>query len=166
LLGWDILSPLIGIVRGTVDQFVSRIRVRLGRGGLDSRAPDSAAMQMRLAESTAELDAARTILMHDVHEILGRAARGERFSPLDRARYLRDRAFSAKLCLQAANRMYEALGGHAVFQSEPIQRLHRDAYVLVHREAMMMDVTGQIFGRLILEENASPPPWQVQGIDG
>jgi alkylation response protein AidB-like acyl-CoA dehydrogenase len=147
LLGWDLLAPLIGMVRGCIDEFVAGARERSGPAG---RAADSAALQIRLAEATAEVAAAQALLLADIREMLSRGAEGDRFTDLDRARYQRDRAFGTKLCLQAVNRLFEASGGHAIFQSAPIQRFYRDAQAATHRETMLLDVAGQNFGRIVL----------------
>jgi 3-hydroxy-9,10-secoandrosta-1,3,5(10)-triene-9,17-dione monooxygenase len=147
LLGWDLLGPLIGMVRGCIDEFVLAARLRSGPAG---RAADSPALQIRLAEACAEAAASQSLLLADVREMLARGAVGGRFTELDRARYQRDRAFGTKLCLQAVNRLFEASGGHAIFQSAPIQRFFRDAQAATHRETMLLDVAGQNFGRMML----------------
>jgi 3-hydroxy-9,10-secoandrosta-1,3,5(10)-triene-9,17-dione monooxygenase len=82
--------------------------------------------------------------------MLERGSRCDLFTELDRARYQRDRAFITKLCLQAVNRVFEASGGHALFQSDAMQRFHRDAHAATHRETMLLDLAGQAFARLTL----------------
>lgn len=146
LLGWDLAAPVIGIAQGAVDAFTSRLRGTAGAG----RTADSAPMQMRLAEASAEVDAARVLHRHDIDEMLDRAARGEPFTATDRARYRRDKAFVVRLCVQAVNRLFEGSGAHAVFDSEPIQRFHRDAHGASHHAALAWDVAAEQFGRQAL----------------
>ena len=43
--------------------------------------------------------------------MLQRAERGESFAPLERARYMRNKTYVAKLCVQAVNRLFDAGGG-------------------------------------------------------
>src|SRR5262249_58420106 len=83
LTGWDLAAPLIGIAQGAVDEFASRLRGTSGAG----RTAESVAMQLRLAEAAAEVDAARTIHAQDIREIIDKGMRGETFTELDRARY-------------------------------------------------------------------------------
>jgi alkylation response protein AidB-like acyl-CoA dehydrogenase len=151
LIGWDLLAPLIGMAQGCIDEFIAAARARSGPRG---RASQVFHMQVRVAEASAELDAARALLLSDMREMLAQGDRGECFSDLDRARYPRDRAFITKLCLQAVNRLFEASGGHAIFQSEPMQRFFRDAQAATHRETMLLDVAGQAYGRLAMGEEA------------
>jgi len=143
LAGWDLAAPLIGIAQGAADEFVARAQRMSGPG----RSADSVALQLRLAESAAEVDAARALHRQDIREILDRAARGEGFSELDRIRYRRDKAFITRLCVRAVDRLFEGSGARAVLDSEPIQRCHRDAHGASHHAALSWDLVAEQFGR-------------------
>jgi len=143
LAGWDLAAPLIGIAQGAIDEFVARAQRMSGPG----RAADSVALQLRLAEAAAEVDAARALHRQDIREILDRAARGDGFSDLDRIRYRRDKAFIARLCVRAVDRLFEGSGARAVMDSEPIQRCHRDAHGASHHAALSWDLVAEQFGR-------------------
>jgi 3-hydroxy-9,10-secoandrosta-1,3,5(10)-triene-9,17-dione monooxygenase len=149
--GWDLAAPLVGIGQGAVDEFAARLQ---RMAGPDAAAPGVAA-QLRLAEAAAEVDAARAVHQHAAREILDKAARGEAFTSIERARYRRDKAFVAKLCVQAVNRLFEASGARAVLDSEPIQRCHRDVHTASHHAALGWDVAAEQFARhaLGLEPN-------------
>jgi 3-hydroxy-9,10-secoandrosta-1,3,5(10)-triene-9,17-dione monooxygenase len=146
LIGWDLVSPLVGIAQGAVDEFAARLHGTSGPG----RTADAVPVQMRLAEAAAEVDAARTIHQHAIREMLDRGVREESFTELDRARYRRDKAFVVKLCVQAVNRLFEASGAHAVLSSNPMQRFHRDAHSLSHHAALGWDIAAEQFGRQAL----------------
>ena len=146
LLGWDLVAPMIGIARGMIDEFIIRLSGTTGAG----RTAESEAVHIRLSHACAEVDAARALMHRDVREILDRAAAGEGYSPLDRARYRRDRAYAIQLCLQSANRIFDISGAHALFDSVALQRYHRDAHAVAHRDTLLMDFGGQDFGRLAL----------------
>ena len=146
LLGWDLVAPMLGITRGMIDEFTERMAGTSGPG----RTADSAAVQLRLSQASAELDAARALMDRDIREILGKAENGEGFPPLERARFRRDKAFVTQLCLQAVNRLFDLSGGHALFDSVSLQRFHRDAQAVAHRDGLIMDLGGQQYGRLAL----------------
>ena len=146
LLGWDLVAPMIGIARGMTDEFIGRLSGTTGAG----RTAESEAVHIRLSHACAEVDAARALMHRDVREILDRAAAGEGYSALDRARYRRDRAYAIQLCLQSANRIFDISGAHALFDSVALQRYHRDAHAVAHRDTLLMDFGGQDFGRLAL----------------
>ena len=146
LLGWDLVAPMLGIARGMTDEFVTRLTGTSGPG----RTADSAAIHIRLAQASAEVDAAQALMDRDVREILDRGESGGSFSTLERATYRRDKAFVTQLCLQAVNRLFDLSGGHALFDSEPLQRFHRDAQAAAHRDTLIMDIGGQQYGRVAL----------------
>jgi 3-hydroxy-9,10-secoandrosta-1,3,5(10)-triene-9,17-dione monooxygenase len=143
LTGWDLVAPLVGIAQGAVDEMGTRLRGTSGPG----RTAESVAVQLRLAEASAEVDAARTLHRADIAEMLDTAARGAPITPLARARYRRDKAFVAKLCVQAVNRLFEASGARGILDSEPIQRFHRDAHGASHHAALAWDIAAEQFGR-------------------
>lgn len=147
LTGWDLAAPVVGMAQGAIDELASRLAGTSGPG----RTADSVALQLRLAEASAEVDAARALHRHDVREMLEKAARGEVFTELDRARYRRDKAFIARLCLQAANRLFEASGARGVLESDPIQRFHRDVHGATHHAALGWDAVAEQFGRTLLQ---------------
>jgi 3-hydroxy-9,10-secoandrosta-1,3,5(10)-triene-9,17-dione monooxygenase len=146
LLGWDLVTPLIGIAQGAVDEFTDRFRGTSGPG----RSAESMVIQVRLAEAAAEVDAARALLRQDIQDMLAKAACGASFTALEIARYQRDRAFVTQLCVQAVNRLFEVSGGHALFNTDPLQRMHRDAIAVSHRDGYILDFGGQPYGRLAL----------------
>jgi alkylation response protein AidB-like acyl-CoA dehydrogenase len=152
LTGWDLVAPIVGVAQGAVDEFAARLRGTSGPG----RTADSVAAQLRLAEASAEVDAARTLHRHDIREMLDKAARGDEFTDGDRARYRRDKAFVAKLSVQAVNRLFEASGARAVLESEPMQRFHRDAHGASHHAALSWDVAAEQFGRHALGLGPGP----------
>jgi 3-hydroxy-9,10-secoandrosta-1,3,5(10)-triene-9,17-dione monooxygenase len=153
MTGWDLVAPIIGIAQGAVDEFTSRLRGTSGVG----RTADSVPLQLRLAEASAEVDAARAIHRHDIAEILDKAARGAPFTPMDRVRYRRDKGFVARLCVQAVNRLFEGSGARGLFDTEPIQRFHRDAHAASHHAALAWDAVAEEYGRQVLRRQRDQP---------
>ena len=146
LLGWDLVAPMLGIAQGMMDEFIGRLRGTSGPG----RTADSPAVHLRLSEAAAEVDAGRALMDRDIAEILRKGKEGERFTPLERAKFRRDKAFVTQLGLRAVNRLFDLSGGHALFDSQPLQRFHRDAQAVAHRDGLIMDLGGQQYGRVAL----------------
>lgn len=146
LLGWDLVAPMLGIAQGMIDEFTARLVGTSGPG----RTADSPAIHLRLSEASAEVDAARIFLRHDISEIFKKAREGETFTSLERARYRRDKAFITQLCLGSINRLFNLSGGHALFDSAALQRYHRDAQAVAHRDGLVMELGGQQYGRVAL----------------
>ena len=124
-----------------------RDRVSMSTG---QKAMDHASVHLRLAEASAEVTAARMLVLNDTREVLARARQGEMPTIGDRTRYRRDQCYAAKLSVQAVNRVFEGSGGHALFDSSAIQRLHRDAHAASHHFVLAWDAVAEDFGRVRL----------------
>jgi 3-hydroxy-9,10-secoandrosta-1,3,5(10)-triene-9,17-dione monooxygenase len=146
MAGWDLAAPLVGIAQGAIDEFTARLLRTSGPG----RTADSVALQLRLAEAAAEVDAARSLHRADIAEMLDRASHGDAFTHLDRARYRRDKAFVARLCVRAVDRLFEGGGARAILDADPIQRCHRDVHGASHHAALSWDLVAEQFGRQAL----------------
>lgn len=150
LLIWELICPLIGIADAAIEEFVTRWRGTVGR----SRSGEGAQMQVRLAHAGAEVDAAKALFHKSMNDLLSMAGDNQPYSELDKARFSRDKAFVVQLCVQAVNRLFDVSGGRSLYLSERMQRLHRDAHALSHRDGMILDFAGEAWGREMLR---APP---------
>jgi 3-hydroxy-9,10-secoandrosta-1,3,5(10)-triene-9,17-dione monooxygenase len=146
LTGWDLVAPIVGMAQGMVDAFAEHFQGTSGPG----RTADSVLVQVRLAEAAVEVDAARELHRRTIDDMLKKAAQGEAFSPLERARYMRNKTFVAKLCVQAVNRLFDASGGSAISETSPLQRFHRDVHAASHHQGINWDAAAENFGRQTL----------------
>lgn len=147
ILPYTLASPIIGMARGAVETFEERIsHGASGREG--NPLSQIASYHLRLAESAAEVDAAQLIMRRDCREIMKRAHRDELPSIDDRARYRRDHAYVTWLCVRAIDRLFEASGGHSLYDSSPMQRFHRDAHAASHHVGLNWDILAEQYGRV------------------
>ena len=153
LLGWDLVGPMVGIARGMMDEFTARLAGTSGPG----RTAESPAIHTRLSQASAGIDAAHGMMTGDIAEILRKGDAGEPLSILERARFRRDKAFVTQLCLNAVNSLFDLSGGHGLFDSVPLQRFHRDAHAVAHRDGLIMDLGGQDYGRVLMGLPPSGP---------
>ena len=142
---FTLLAPAIGAARGALRAFESSTRAKVA----SPRATPSqiAALSERLGTSWAEVDAAQRTLRMRMHEAYARA---ERLEVPDRATRLacrRDHAFAAKLCRRSVDRLFEAAGGHALFDGQPLQRFQRDVHAITNHIALVFDAPVTDFGR-------------------
>lgn len=146
ILPFTLCSPLVGMAQGTLDEFIKRLEGKAGVG----RTADSVAIQIRIAESSAEIDAARLIVKTRPRQLLEALASGSTPNELELAAIRRDYGFVARLCVQATNRLFDAAGGHALYESEAIQRFHRDVHAGSHQTALYWDTIAEAYGRVAL----------------
>jgi 3-hydroxy-9,10-secoandrosta-1,3,5(10)-triene-9,17-dione monooxygenase len=145
ILPFTLASPLIGIAQGAVDAFEERLRVRAASGA-GGAPPGLGAQAARLAEASAEVECARLIMRRDLADAFEVAARDEQPSVESRLRYRRDHCYVATLCVRAVNRLFEASGGHAILESSPLQRAHRDVHAGSHHVILGWDGPAEQYG--------------------
>jgi alkylation response protein AidB-like acyl-CoA dehydrogenase len=146
ILPFTLCSPLVGMAQGALDEFIERLAGKTGRG----RTAESVAIQLRIAESSAEIDAARLLVKTTSRGLIESAANGELPNEMEQATARRNYGFVARLCLQAVNRLFEAAGGHALYETQALQRFHRDAHAGSHQVALYWDAIGEAYGRTAL----------------
>lgn len=139
----------LGIAQGAYDSFVDGLRGRVSRYS-GKQLADLAAMQMRVAEAGAALDAARALLRRDCFEAQEIAMRGEVPDMLTKAAWRRNGAFAAQLAQRAMDVVFKASGGTALFDSHPMQRSFRDFNAANAHISMMWDPQATTYGRVAL----------------
>jgi 3-hydroxy-9,10-secoandrosta-1,3,5(10)-triene-9,17-dione monooxygenase len=144
--------PAVGAARGFVAAFEQRIRSRLD-GDNPQLAREALACLPRLAQATAEIDAAYALLLHNVRQYC--FAPASAFTDLDRAKCRRDTSYSAQLCRRVVNDLFEAGGGSALYESSDMQRLWRDTNAAAAHHGLAWDIRGTEFGRVMMGLPAS-----------
>jgi 3-hydroxy-9,10-secoandrosta-1,3,5(10)-triene-9,17-dione monooxygenase len=147
--GFSVVYPLLGIAQGALDVFEERMRAQSGAMTGDKKA-ENVPVQLRLAESAAEIEAAITICRSHIAEMLDAGKTGRELTLDERARYARDRAFSVKLCVQAVNRLFDVSGAHGLYDASPLQRFQRDLQAGSHQIGVLWDLFAEQYGRVRL----------------
>lgn len=146
----SIVSPGIGMVQGGLDEFLEWVGARTTRGavaGAGNPVAQFPQVQSRVAEAAAAADAARLLLHRDVQEVTHQVSLGQPISVDMRIRNRRDHAYVARLLAQAANALFDAVGGAGLSLSNGIQRNWRDANALARHISMNWDAVSTMYGQ-------------------
>jgi alkylation response protein AidB-like acyl-CoA dehydrogenase len=148
-LTYSLAAPVIGMAQGAVESFEDLMRGRVeGIGG--ARAAERPANHLRLAESSAEVDAARLLMRRNLRQLIDWAEAGVEISLSERLRIRRDITFGGMICNRAARRLFDAAGAHSIRRDVPLQRFTRDVDAAVHSGVLTWDPTGEQYGRVRL----------------
>src|SRR6266480_4338227 len=148
-----IVSPVLGIAEGALGDFLAMASVRTTRGavaGGNRRMAELTTVQLRLAEASASIDAARLLMFRDLAEAFETAARGDAISMDVRLRNRRDQAFCFRLLVGAIDALFLAAGGQGLFLEQPLQRAWRDAHAAASHISLNCDSTGSMYGQFML----------------
>jgi alkylation response protein AidB-like acyl-CoA dehydrogenase len=148
-----IVSPVLGMAEGALAAYLDEAQVRTTRGavaGGNRRMAELATVQLRVAEASACIDAARLMMFRDLADAAAMAGRGEPVSLNVRLRNRRDQAFCVRLLIQAIDALFLAAGGQGLFLDHPLQRFWRDAHAAASHISLNWESTGSMFGQYLL----------------
>jgi resorcinol 4-hydroxylase (FADH2) len=146
-------APAFGMVQGAIDDALASISKQLTRGaagGAGNRVADYAAVQSRMAEATACLDAAKLLLYRDCDQLLAAVRSGESVSVDMRIRNRRNHAFAVRLAVQAVDALYESSGGRGLYLDSAVQRAWRDVHAVSKHIALNWDAVSTMTGQHLL----------------
>jgi 3-hydroxy-9,10-secoandrosta-1,3,5(10)-triene-9,17-dione monooxygenase len=139
----------LGVAQGAYDIFLEGMRARASRYSGKTLA-DMTALQLKVAEASAAIDAARLILRNGCLTAQAIAERGEAPDLLTKATWRRDGAFAAQLCGRAMDAIYKSAGATGLYDDQPLQRSFRDLTAANQHISMMWDAQATTYGRVAL----------------
>ncbi|WP_437756806.1 acyl-CoA dehydrogenase family protein [Sorangium sp. So ce1389] len=141
----SLIATIVGASQGAYQRWRAATRDRCTMYSREQVASLSH-QQIRLAEISAEIDAAELMLRRSLDTLRP----GGPLSMEQRVRIRRDYAYSAVLCVRAVERIYNASGGGANYESNPIQRDWRDVHAMAAHAGINFDAAAENFGRMEL----------------
>ena len=141
-------SVAIGAAEGALENFTQEMKSRASRFG--AKIAEYQSLQLRIAESAAELHAARRVTLHDVRDSIAYLNDHNELARPYMARNKRDFAYVTRLATDAIDRIFYAGGANALFLSADIQRVFRDVHAAASQLILNWDVNGTIYGQMEL----------------
>ncbi len=143
--GTILLGPVIGAAEGAVADYLSVTRERVG-AIFGNRIAEAAPVQLRLAESAAEVDAAALVVERLVSQHRECAEDGKGLSTDQRIRSMRDRAWVTLRCVDAVHRLVRQMGAGGLSVYNPVQRHFRDITAMAAQIGLNWDRNGGAYG--------------------
>jgi len=139
-------AAAIGAAKGALAAFREQQQRRLNVRDR-SRVAEDPFTQLRLAESAAEIDAARERMLANFAEMMRLARAGEEIPLALRARARWDAGKAVDWSVSAVDRLMMASGGRAIFLTNPIQRAWRDIHAMQAHAGTNLERAAAVFGR-------------------
>ncbi|WGS25505.1 acyl-CoA dehydrogenase family protein [Bradyrhizobium sp. ISRA464] len=111
---------------------------------------DLQSTQIKIAEASAKIDAARLIMRTSCINVLAEVRQGHIPDIAAKTKLRRDGAFSVNLCTDAVSLLFTASGARSLFTSGALQRQFRDAHAVNSHLAFNFDAAGTNYGRVAL----------------
>lgn len=151
IAGTGFASIAIGVAEGLFDDYAKYTRTRSSRGVAVS---EQMGTQIGVGHSAAELQAAARLAIGCAREAMAVLARGEKLSREQRQQTRLSSAFAGQLALSAAQRLFNAAGGRALFLDGAMQRQMRDILAVAAHRSLAWDISRAAFGELTLGHGA------------
>jgi 3-hydroxy-9,10-secoandrosta-1,3,5(10)-triene-9,17-dione monooxygenase len=139
----------LGNAQACLDDYIDVARHRASTYNR-AKVGDLQSTQIKIAEASAKIDAARCIMRSNCIEAMAAARRGQIPDMSIKTRLRRDGAFSVNLCTEAVSLLFSASGARGLFTSGVLQRQFRDAHAINSHLAFNFDAAGTNFGRVAL----------------
>jgi 3-hydroxy-9,10-secoandrosta-1,3,5(10)-triene-9,17-dione monooxygenase len=139
----------LGNAQACLDDYVELARHRASTYNR-AKLGDLQTTQIKIAEASAKIDAARLIMRSNCIEAMADARHGRVPDIAAKTRLRRDGAFSVNLCTDAVSLLFAASGARGLFTSGVLQRQFRDAHAINSHIAFNFDAAGTNYGRVTL----------------
>lgn len=140
----------LGNAQACLDDYVGISRHRASTYNR-AKLGDFQTTQIKVAEASAKIDAARLIMRRTCIDAMADARRGYIPAMAEKTRYRRDGAYAVNLCTEAVSLLFAASGARGLYTSGALQRQFRDAHAINSHIAFNFDVAGTNYGRVALD---------------
>jgi alkylation response protein AidB-like acyl-CoA dehydrogenase len=154
--GLALASVPVGIAIGMLEDFKLIAGDRAKRGRRTLADPATA---LRVAESSAELDAATWAAVGAARETMRALERGETLTMERRLTNRRNAGFAALMAQRASERIFAAAGGTAIYKSSVLQRSFRDVHAASNHIGVSWDFSATGYGEYMIGHDPAPGGW-------
>ena len=139
----------LGNAQACLDDYVEVARHRASTYNR-AKLADLQSTQIKIAEASSKIDAARLIMRSTCITAMADARGGHVPDTAAKTRMRRDGAFSVNLCTEAVSLLFAASGARGLATSGALQRQFRDAHAINSHLAFNFDAAGTNYGRVAL----------------
>ena len=139
----------LGNAQSCLDDYVETARHRASTYNR-AKLGDMQSTQIKIADASAKIDAARLIMRSTSIDAMAEARSGHVPDMAAKTKSRRDGAFAVNLCTEAVSMLFAASGARGLFTTGALQRQFRDAHAINSHLAFNFDAAGTNYGRVAL----------------
>jgi 3-hydroxy-9,10-secoandrosta-1,3,5(10)-triene-9,17-dione monooxygenase len=149
--GHTIGGCMVGNARNALDTCLALVKER-STSYTGARMRDFQTVQLRIARSAAQIDAAALLMRNDLLEAQALYEAGGTLDTEAKLRYKRNCALGGRLCVEAIDSLHEMAGANGIYDHFALQRMFRDARAAA--------------GHFSFSVDAQLPPWALVALGG
>ena len=139
----------LGNAQACLDDYVELARHRASTYNR-AKLGDLQTTQIKIAEASSKIDAARLIMRSACIQAMADARHGHIPDVSAKTKLRRDGAYAVNLCTEAVSLLFAASGARGLYTSGALQRQFRDAHAINSHIAFNFDAAGTNYGRVAL----------------
>jgi 3-hydroxy-9,10-secoandrosta-1,3,5(10)-triene-9,17-dione monooxygenase len=139
----------LGNAQACLDDYIEITRHRASTYNR-AKLGDLQSTQIKIAQASAKIDAARLIMRSTCINAMADARRGHIPDMAGKTKFRRDGAYSVNLCTEAVSLLFSASGARGLYTSGALQRQFRDANAINSHIVFNFDAAGTNYGRVAL----------------
>jgi 3-hydroxy-9,10-secoandrosta-1,3,5(10)-triene-9,17-dione monooxygenase len=143
-------SVVVGVAEAMIEEFTGFVAPRAAR---TPPPPALEALYARLAESAAEVKAAKLLIMDAATFNTNKLISGGYLDPEDGTRGMHQNSYACMLARRAASRLFEASGAHGIYLSSIMQRAFRDIYAGTVHAGLNWDRAALQYGQMAVKDH-------------
>ena len=141
-------AVVVGCAAGGLKEFIKFAKINSKRG---TKLYERESIQLRVAESAAEVDCAKLMLEKLAQTTTQRRCARPAFYPSKNAQKARrDTAYACSLSKRSIERLFDVAGANGLYSDKHFQRYYRDVKAGSNHIAIGWDRCGSTYGRVIL----------------
>lgn len=143
-----LVAPIVGMAQGALDAFTETARgaKRMARPGVFEKVAESALIQSLIGQSSARIDAARTLMVTSLQEGQDLVRAGGTLDIEQRVRIRRNHGFAARTSSEVVNEIFIKSGAAAADDKNRVQRFWRDANTAALHSSIDWDTLSALYG--------------------
>jgi alkylation response protein AidB-like acyl-CoA dehydrogenase len=144
-LGFTALA--VGIAEAFLATYLAYTRARNSRG---LAVAEFGSTQLGLAKATGQIEGGAAHLTAVLRHWVDLMEAGGQLDTHEKLKARFEAAFIARQCLEAVQALFSASGGHAIFNTNPLQRQLRDLIAVCTHRGLYLDESGPNYGKSAL----------------
>ncbi len=152
---YNLIGCALGVTRGIAETIVEGLKAQRTRRG--AAVVSYPSIQLRVAESMAEIEAASALLFRTRDDVVRLGRAGGPYPAEERTRWRRDAGYVSLSCVRAVERLFPILGAQGLMSDHPVQRAWRDLRAISHHFGLSWDIQALLYAAALFDL-PSPDP--------
>ncbi len=145
VFGYAVAMPTLGCAVATLNHYIKSAKNKLALDNV--KIIELQSQQLRVAESSTELDIALNLYKSDLEIMWSKAEKNESFDSKQLFKFKRNCSYVAKLARKSVDRLIEGMGAGGITCSNPAYTSYSDTIAGASHRALSWDINGSQWGK-------------------